>query len=390
MGLFEKIFPRAAAARQAEGYFKTLTAYRPSFTSWNGAIYESELVRAAIDTRARHISKLDVTFTGTAQRALQAKLRLAPNEWQTWSQFLYRLSTILDNQNTAFLVPVFNQFGEKTGMFPVLPSRCEIVQSDGIPYLRYTFGSGDKASLELSLCGVLTKFQYHDDFFGEGNGALVPTMELIHAQNQGIREGITNAATYRFMAQLSNFSKAVDIKNEATRFSAENLASDAGGGGLLLFPNTYQNIKQIESRPFTVDAEQMAAIEQNVSNYFGVNTAVIQNSATDEQLDSFFNGAIEPFAIQLSEVMTKMFFTMREREFGNKVYVTSNRLQYMSVTHKIAMAQQLGDRGMITIDEIRALFNYPPLEDGSGKRAPIRGEYYFTGEEKDDGNSGQD
>lgn len=392
MGLFEKIFPRAAAARRAEGYFKTLTAYRPAFTSWNGAIYESELVRAAIDTRARHISKLAVAISGTAQKSLQSRLRIAPNEWQTWSQFLYRLSTILDNQNTAFLVPVVNEYGETTGVFPVLPSRCEIVQNNGIAYLNYTFSSGEKAALELSMCGVLTKFQYTDDFFGESNRALIPTMELIHAQDQGIKEGIANAATYRFMARLTNFTKPEDLTKERKRFSRENFSGE-DGGGLLLFPNTYGDIKQIESRPFTVDAEQMAAIKQNVFNYFGVNDAVLQNSATDEQLDSFFNGAIEPFAIQLSEVMSKMFFTAREIAVGNKVYVTANRLQYMSVSHKISMAQQLGDRGMITIDEIRALFNYPPLEDGSGKRAPIRGEYYFANGERqgdENGDSGQD
>ena len=78
----------------------------------------------------------------------------------------------------------------------------------------------------------------------------------------------------------------------------------------------------------------------------------------------------------------------------SRVYITANRLQYMSVSHKIQMAQQLGDRGMITIDEIRALFNYPPLPDGSGSRAPIRGEYYFanenTEENENDGNNGQD
>lgn len=391
MGLFEKIFPRLAATRQAQGYFKTLTAYRPAFTSWNGAIYESGLVRSAIDARARHNSKLAISFTGTAQRSLQAKLKIAPNEWQTWSQFLYRLSTILDNQNTAFLVPIYNEFGEITGTYPVLPSRCEVVQANGVPYLKYTFSTNETACIELALCGILTRFQYQDDFFGESNSALVPTMELIHAQNQGIKEGITNGATYRFMAKVNNFTKAEDLAKERKRFNRENFSGE-DGGGLLLFPNGYDDIKQIESKPYVPDAQQMAAIEKNVFNYFGVNEAILQNSANDEQLDSFFNGAIEPFAVQLSEVMSRMFFTQRELAVGNRVYITANRLQYMSVSHKISMAQQLGDRGMITIDEIRALFNYPPLEDGTGNRAPIRGEYYFANDNKenDDGNNGQD
>ena len=386
MGLFEKLFPRYAAMRQAQGYFKTLTAYLPAFTSWNGAIYESGLVRSAIDAKARHISKLSVSFTGTAQRSLQAKMKIAPNEWQTWSQFLYRLDTILENQNTAFLVPVYNEYGETTGTFPVLPSRCEIVQANDVPYLRYTFSTGDKASIELALCGIMTKFQYMDDFFGESNGALLPTMDLIHAQNQGIQEGIKNGATFRFMAQINNFTKAEDLAKEQARFNRESLSAEEGGG-LLLFPYGYSNVQQINSKPYVPDAEQMAAIEKNVFDYFGVNEKILQNSATDEEMDAFFNGAVEPFMIQLGEVLSKMFFTHGELSHGNRVIVTANRLQYMSIAHKITLAQQMGDRGMITINEVRELLNYPPLEDGD--KAPIRGEYYFANDKKenDDGDT---
>ena len=126
----------------------------------------------------------------------------------------------------------------------------------------------------------------------------------------------------------------------------------------------------------------MAAIEKNVFDYFGVNEKILQNSANDEEMDAYFNGAIEPFMIQLGEILSKMFFSWRELAHGNKVIVTANRLQYMSVTHKIALAQQMGDRGMITINEARELLNYPPIEGGD--KAPIRGEYYFSGDRKDD------
>ena len=151
-------------------------------------------------------------------------------------------------------------------------------------------------------------------------------------------------------------------------------------GGILLFPNTYTDIKQIDAKPYTVNEAEQAQIQRNVYNYFGVNEDVLQNKAMGDALDAFFNGAIEPFEIQLSEVMTKMTFTRREIAQGTEIRVTSNRLQYMPVSTKISMVQQLGDRGMITIDEARALFNYEPLPDGTGQAAPIRGEYYNAGE----------
>lgn len=374
MGLFEKIFGSSKERNlQAEGFFKTLNAYTPSFYSFNGSIYESELVRAAIEAKAEHISKMSVRIDGAARPKLQTKLRLAPNEFQTWSQFLRRLSVILDMNNTAFIVPVVDRFDETTGVATVLPNNCTVVQYNGEPYLRYQFSTGQTASIELSRCGILTKYQYKDDIMGSTNRALDSTMDLLAIQKQGIEEGVKSAATYRFMATINNFAKPEDLAKERRRFNAENLKD---GGGLLLFPNTYRDIQQINVKPFVVDAEQTKLIQTNVYNYFGVNEKIIQNSANAEELDAFYNGALEPFAVQLSEVLTKMLFNANERAYGSVVHVVSDRLQYMSVQNKINLITTMGDRGMMTIDEARALLNYASLPDGKGNMAPIRGEYY--------------
>lgn len=375
MGLFDALFKfRPKEKGNYEGFFKMLTGYQPRFTSFGGEIYESELIRAAINARAIHISKLKVETMGAAKPALQRKLSHGPNQFQTWSQFNYRLSTILDVHNTAFIIPVYDQFGEISGIYAPLPSRCEVTQYGGQPYLRYQFSYGDVAAIELENCGVMTKFQYRDDFMGETNRALFPTMDLIHIQDQGIQEGVKSAATYRFMAQLGNFAKAEDLAKERQRFTAENFSRDANGGGLLLFPNTYNNIKQIDVKPWVVDAEQMKVIKDNVYQYFGVNDDILQNRAYGDAWSAFYEGAIESWAIQFSEVMTKMLFTFREQTEGNKVMATANRLQYMSNKDKLDVTAQLLDRGMLTLNEAREIWNLPSVDDGDIR--VIRGEYY--------------
>ena len=374
MALFDFLFKnRPKVNNEKLQSFKMLNGYEPKFTSWGGEIYESALVRAAIDTRARHISKLKVETFGTANISLQKKLAAGPNQWQTWSQFLYRTSTILDVQNTAFIVPVFDESMIITGYYPVLPSRAEIVEYKGEPWIRYRFSNGQVAAVEMRKCAILTRFQYKDDFFGTHNGALDDTMKLIALQNEGIEAAVKNSATYRWAAQVNNFAKADDLAKERIRFSQENLTKDAQGGGLLLFPNTYSNIQQIKAQPFTVDADQMRLIEENVENYFGVNERVLRNEATGDDLDAFFNGAIEPFEIQFSEAMSKAIFSERERVLGSKVMATANRLQYMTTTAKVSMAQQLLDRGVMSINEARELFNLAAVEGGDLRT--IRGEY---------------
>lgn len=379
MGLFEKLFGNAPEPQgKYEGIFKLLDGYTPRFTSWSGGLYESELIRSAINSRATHIGKLKVETFGSAKRSLQVKLQHAPNEFQTWSQFLYRLSTILDVHNTAFILPVYDDFGEISGIFSALPTNIEVVQYNGVAYLRYRFHWGEWGATELENCGIMTKFQYKHDLFGENNHALFPTMELIHMQNQGIEEGVKSSATYKFFAQMNNFVKDEDLVKERKRFSKKNFSRESESGGVLLFPHNWTNIKQITSSPFIVDDKQMQIIKNNVFEYFGVNEDVLMNKAYGDSWSAFYEGAIEPFAIQFSEVMTRMLFTFREQSSGNFVITTANRLQYMSNADKLAVSSQMLDRGLMSINEVRDIWNLAPVDGGDIRI--IRGEYYNTEE----------
>ena len=391
MGLFDVFFKnRPKEKGQYEGAFKMLNGYTPHFTSYYGSIYESQLIRAAINVRATHIAKLKVETQGAARPALQNKLKHGPNQFQTWFQFMYRLSTILDIHNTAFICPVYDSFGEPSGLICPLPTSCEVVSYNNVPYLRYTFSNGQRAAIELEYCGIMTKFQYKDDFFGESNHALYPTIDLIHIQNQGIQEGVKSAATYRFWAQVNNFTKADDLAKERQRFTEENFARDSKAGGLLLFPNTYTNINQVKADPWIISAEEEKIIKANVFDYFNVNEDLLQSSVYGDKWVAAYEGICEPFAIQFSEVVTKMLFTFREQSQGNFVMASANRLQYMSNKEKLEVSSQLADRGILNRDEVREIWNLPPLPDGEGQAYIIRGEYKNADDQINDEEENED
>lgn len=389
MGLFDKIFrpneakESAKALQEANTYFKTLTAYRPAFTTWGGKIYESLIVRAAIDARARHISKLKVETYGTANQSLQSKLAQGPNEWQTWSQFLYRTSTILDVYNNCVITPVFNADMTITGYFAVVPNKCEVVEYKGEAWLRYTFSNGQRGAVEFKKCAILTKHQLESDFFGDDNRPLTDTMKLLHLQSESVEEAVKSTSAIRFMAQVSNFTKPEDLALERARFVKENLSAEAGAGGFLLFPSTYKDIKQVNVQPYTVNADELKLIYTNVQNYFGVSEKVLQNSLVGDEWSAFYEGAIEPFAIQFSEAMTKAAFSEKERAFGSGIIATSNRLQYLTNADKLNISAQMADRGIMNRDEIREIWNLAPLPNGQGKAYTIRGEYYLIDENGD-------
>lgn len=375
MGLFDKIFrPKEAKLAEAVGaYFKTLTAYTPVFQTWQGGLYEMELTRAAIHAFATHCSKLKPEVLGTANPGLKNILATKPNPFMTTSQFLYRLATILSVDTTAFIVPLTDPTGEQiVGYWPLLPHQVEIVEVDGEPWLRYTFANGQRAAIEYSRVGVLVSWQYQDDFFGSGHKALAPTLELLNVQRQGMEEAIKSAATIRFMAKLAQTLRPEDIARERERFAAENLSAD-NKTGLMLFDAKYAEVQPIESKPWLIDEKQMALIKSNVFSYFGVNEKILQNDYDEDTWGAFYEGKIEPFAVQLGLTLTNMTFTERERAFGNQIMFSSNRLQYASNKTKVEVVQQLVDRGLMSNWQAAEVFNLP--RPPGPERWVIRGEY---------------
>lgn len=379
MGMLEKIFGRKeqpAALKNAQ-IFRMLEGYTPAWTTWRGSVYESELIRASLDAWGRHAAKLKPNITGSAQKEMANRLRVRPNAFQAWTQFLYQTATVLGARNNAFLVKTRNDAGEPTGIINLIPESWELVEYQGEPWIRFILPNNKRRAEKLSEVGILTRFQYKNELFGETNEAMRPVLDLITMQRQGITEGIKNGNSYRFWAKSDNWATDEDIGEEMQRFNKFTFGNKKTAGGVLIFPNTYDDIHEMKPGGYTVDKEQQEHIKTNVFDYFAVNEDILQNKAFGDAWLAFYEGFVEWFSIQLGESVSGMIYTDRERgAYENQVFFTSNRLQYMSNADKLNAVTQLGDRGLATRNELREILNLEPLPEEIGNQIPARGEYY--------------
>lgn len=355
-----------------DSYFKMLNGYSPVFTTYEGGLYEMDLTRAAVQRFASHCSKLKPEITGTAKKYLEKTLQFRPNYFMDTTKFLARLATILEVDNTAFIIPVEDEYGRTVGIYPLLPMRCEIVEAAGVVYLRYSFENGEHAAIEFDRVGIMTQYQYSNDLFGEDNKPLRPTMQLLHTQNEGIINAVKNSANIRFLAKVANMLKPEDIKKERERFTEDNLSAD-NKSGMIIYDNKFSELKQVESKPYTVNALQMQQINENVFIHFGTNMDIVTNKYDENTFNAYYEGKIEPFAVQLSLVTSNMLFTQREQSVGNMLTWTANRLQYASNTTKLQVSTQLFDRGLLNRNGVMDIWNMAHVEDG--EKYYIRKEY---------------
>ena len=387
-GIFEKLFPRPKKPAADEQFFMLFNGYSPVFTSAGGSIYEKALIRAAIHTNALSCSKLKPEFSGNVPDEMKAALRFRMNEFMVTSQFLYRLATILFVENTAFIAPIEDFYGKLIGYYPVLPSSAQMVESQGKQYLRFRFGSGKTTAIEWEKVGVLTRYQYDNDIFGASNAALRPTIALIDAQNDGIVNGVKSSANVRFLGRVANIIDDQDLAKARKKFIEQNLGP-SNNGGIILTDNKITDITPIDSKPITVNAAQMKQIKENVFDYFGCSEAIIQNTFDENQWNAYYEGCIEPIAIQLSQVMTLMTFSQAEIAAGCQVWFTANWLQYASNTTKKSIITDLFDRGFLTLNEGREIMNMSRIEEPYADKHWIRKEYAEISKQEEEDNAGE-
>ena len=388
MGLFSSIFGNKDKKNvDVKKHFESLTAYAPMFTNFDGGVYELELTRAIINNFATACSKLKPSVKGTAQPSLNNILKYRPNQHMNTIQFIAKVATNFAVTNNSFIVPVLDEYGNITGYYPISPTVTEVVEHNGVEYFRFTFNTGERVAIEKNRVGHLTQFQYNDDFFGEDNSVLKPTMNLIHTQNQAIISAVKNSATIRLLAVMGTVKgHDDDLEDERKRFVETNFSSK-NDGGVIFTDSRFTDIKTLNLRPYTVDHAQMKQIQENAFNYFGTNEKILQNKFNEDEWNAYYEGKIAPFAYALSLALTNMTFSQRELSFGNEITFSDNMLNYASSATRERRATAGFDRGQLSVNESRELFGQPAVPDGN--KYYIRKEYAEKDKlhEDDDGNA---
>lgn len=391
MGIFDRFTKKVEEQRSGEAvreYFKMVTAYSPSFSSFTGSVYEMDLTRSAIHRNAVHISKANPKILGGKYRKLEAILQNRPNDIMTTSQFAEKVASIFFAENNVFLIPLYEDrtAARIAGIFPVRGADAKIVTVNGKLMLQYKVypndAIGETHAIPYAEVGHMRNHFYRKEFYGESNNALAPTLNLLNTQQEAILNAVTQSATIRFLAKLANMLKPDDLKAEQKRMREINLSQE-NNGGVFMYDAKYASVQPVYSKPYTVDPEQAKMIQNNVYSYFGVNENILQNKQSNEEFSAYYEGVIEPFLVQLSQVMTNMLFSAKDIEDGCRVVWESSKFEYMTFDEKNALASSGIDRGYLSVNEVRTkLFNLPPIEGGDSFIRRL--DYAQSGKEKDD------
>ena len=164
-------------------------------------------------------------------------------------------------------------------------------------------------------------------------------------------------------------------------------SNKSGIGGL----DATTEFTPVKIEPTTADESQIKIFDNKILSYFGLSESILQSRYSEDEWNAFYESVLEPIGLQMSLEFTNKIFTPTEKNFGNEIIFESNRLQYASNKTKVEVLRYANN--IMTINELREIFNLAPREDGdvilqdlNHIDSTIANEYQVGGENNEEGN----
>ena len=355
--------------------YEMITETGEGFYTWNGKIYESDIVRACIRPKVKAVGKLVAKHIRNDGKNIKVNpdvymrfLLEEPNPFMSGQLMQEKVATQLALNNNAFILIIRDAFGLPCELYPI---PCVSVLTKYINnelYLRFFLKNGKMLTLPYTEIIHLRDDYNNDDIFGESPGeALTPLMKIVGTIDHGIVKAIKNGGIIRWLLKYSTALRPEDLKKNVKQFVDNYLSTDSdtfGAAGI----DAKVDAQRIEPKDFVPNAAQQDRTTERIYSFFNTNKKIVQSSYTEDEWNSYYESQIEPVALQMKNEYTRKHFTRKQRGFGNYITFDASNLACASITTKLAL-QAMVDRGALTPNEWRETFNLSPVDGGD---VPLR------------------
>lgn len=371
IGILNKFFNKSPSLTR----YEMIIDRGNGFFSWNGKLYQSDIVRSCIRPKAKAIGKLVPKHIRNSAEGFAVNpepyirfLLEDPNPYMSGQVLLEKMVNQFELNNNAFAYINRDENNYPMELYPIIFDSVEaLYDKDGFLYLRFSMKNGKTVTYPYEDIIHIRKDFNENDVFGDSPvKALTSLMEIVNTTDQGIVKAVRNGGVIRWLLKFNQTLRPEDMEEQTRKFTNTFLNIENSGGAAAT--DAKFDAKQVDPKDYVPNATQTEKTVQRIYSFFNTNEKIIQSKYTEDEWISYFEAEIEPLAMQLSNEFTRKLFTRRERGFGNKIIFEASNLQYASMSTKLNLVQMV-DRGSLTPNEWREALNLPPIEGGD---IPIR------------------
>lgn len=363
--------------------YQMVTEQGEGFYSWNGNLYQSDIIRAAIRPKVRAIGKIvgkhireSIKADGTKDIKVNPDVYMKflleePNPYMTGQMLQEKLAVQLELNNNAFAYIKRDDNGYATEIYPISAMSCDARKDNqGELFIKFILTKGRQVTFRYTDIIHLRKDFNRNEIFGDSPAeALTELMEIVNVSDQGIVKAIKNSNVIRWLLKFHGQLRPEDIKKQTKEFVDSFLNSETSESTGAAATDSKFDAQQVVPNDYVPNAAQTDRTVKRIYSFFNTNDKIVQGNYNEDEWISYFEATIEPDIIQLSGEYTRKLFTRRERGFGNRIVFESSNLTFASTKTKIALYKEVVQNGGMLINEWRKIMNWGPIEGGD---KPIR------------------
>jgi HK97 family phage portal protein len=356
--------------------FKMITMANNGYFAYDGKVYQSDLVRSCLrpyvkglgKTVAKHIVETEINGARKIQVNPHAYIRFLleePNPVMTFQKLIEKTAISLKLNGNAFIFIARNQDGLPEALYPVPAAGAESVWlADGELGIRFYLNNGTMPVFRYSNLIHLRGDYGEQDVFGDSIvPALQPLMEEIYTIDRGLMSAIKNSAIIRWILKITQGLKGEDIKQYAEDFVRNYMNIEEANNLGVAAIDSKAELTQVKPEDYVPNAAIIERVTNRVYKIFNTNDEIVTSKPTEDQWNSYYEAEIEPDVKQLQDEFTRKIFTRRERGTGNRIVFEAYGLSHASFSTKMQLVQMV-DRGALTPNEWRSIFNLSPIDGG--------------------------
>lgn len=367
MAIFQKILRKFNKNQKSKPAFLNDT-----FTSYNRVVENNAVAFSCIDRIASSIAGLSY---GVYRSSNDAKVKnhplidviYSPNLEETHSQFIYQIVSDLYTAGNAYIYTYKDGEGNITNLFRLDPKAVFVNRDEFNRKVYLYYGKTYKADQVLQ---IASRWGY-DGLKGKSIFEVCrETFDTANSLDAFTNSSFTNSLGKRLVIDLSEaYPNATEEEMRRIRERyAQNYSGASNAGKAVVKTNKVK----FETLDTGTSNNQSSELTENknfqlkvLSLIFGVPLEILsgEGSSDLEKLTTLYTtNAVAPIVQQLEESFQKLFRIEDRAKYYFKF--SFNSLLRTSLASKIDAYVKQMNNGLLTINEIRAKENLPPIEDG--------------------------
>ena len=381
---FQNLLTRYKAHRNDRLMISIYTGNQAVMNSFGRNIYLSDLVNNCINRVAKEAGKIKVvSVIDTGDSVLPQNddisrlFRFQPNPLQTTKDFLESVQWLKMKTRHCWIFPEWQEIIDSKGfshryytaVYPLNPASVEMgpVQDGGGWYVKFWWHDGTTDTVPLSdlihLCwrrGTNTILCGGDDTGMADDRDSLQTLSILDSAKQGVSKSIDNALMLRGILLNKTTVGQKELMKAAENFEDRIHVSKTG----VVAVDLAGEYIPINNAVPVIPEETLNFLKSDIREKYGISAAVLSGDYTGDQQDAFYQSCVEETIVEIEQAFSAALFTPREQDVGHRVRCYYNQLSHLSTNGKIELAKIAHDTGVLTLNQVGAMFGVPPFEGG--------------------------